>query len=113
VRASLNDEKVLALHLDLLIRSMERGFRYPVSQGRKRGGSPVSLGKPVVHGRRPADDFEAEVVELIEDAGGRVLLQPHHAEGPETKFAPDILFWLPHQMPNFSIPRSLRSRDIH
>jgi hypothetical protein len=95
VRVPLNDEKILAFHLDLLIRSIERGFRYPVSLGQKRGGSRIGFGKPVVHGRRPSDELEAEVVDLIEDAGGRVLLQPNRAEGAETKFAPDILFWLP------------------
>jgi hypothetical protein len=95
VRASPNDEEVLAFHLDLLNRSIQRGFRYPVSLGRKRGSPQVGFGKPVVHGRRPSDELEAEVVHLIEDAGGRVLLQPNRGERAETKFAPDVLFWLP------------------
>jgi hypothetical protein len=107
VRASLNDETALALHLDLLIRSIERGFRYPVSLGRKRGVSPVSFGKPIIHGRPPADDLEAEVVELIEDAGGRVLLQPHHGGSAETRFAPDLLFWLPTPDADFLNPAVL------
>ena len=95
VRASLDNEKAIELHLDLLQRSIEQGFRYSVA---RPGVAPPSTfsawqqkGKPRPH---PGSEFEAELVRLIEDAGGQALPQPR-AESTTHVARPDILFWLP------------------
>lgn len=98
VQASLNDDKAIELHLDLLIRSSLHGPRYPVT-GQSRTGSaalPQAFGlrSSVLHDLKPAGPLEAELVSLIEQAGGRTLLHPR-PEGEPRKFAPDLLFWLP------------------
>lgn len=98
VRASLTDDTAIELHLDLLMRTARHAFRYQVS-GQQRAISPtpspgLGLGKSVVHDLGPANALEAEVVRLIEEAGGRVLLHPRPEDSPD-KFAPDALFWLP------------------
>lgn len=98
VQASLTDDKAIELHLDLLFRSSRHGPRYPVS-GQSRTASAVSpqafgLRSNVLHDLQPANPLEAELVSLIEQAGGRTLFHPR-PEGATRKFAPDLLFWLP------------------
>jgi len=98
LRASLNDEKAIAFHLDLLMRTSRRGSRYPSSsQTRSTAtfsrGDP-SIGKSAAKEQLPASALEAEIANLIEQAGGQVLLHPR-PEGSAQSFRPDLLFWLP------------------
>jgi hypothetical protein len=98
VQASLTDDKAIELHLDLLIRSSRHAPRYPVS-GQSRSAPGVltegfTLRSSVPHDVQPANQLEAELVSLIEQAGGRTLLHPR-PQGGTDKFAPDLLFWLP------------------
>jgi len=98
VQASLNDEKALELHLDLLIRSSRQGTRYPASgQPGTRSTGPLrdfGLRTSVRYDSEPENALEAELVTLIEQAGGRTLLHPR-TEGETRQFTPDMLFWLP------------------
>jgi len=98
VQASLDDEKAIDLHLDLLIRSSRQGPRYPVS-GQPRTSSLTSLRElglrsSVRYDSKPESALEGELVALIEQAGGRTLLHPR-LEGEAQQFTPDVLFWLP------------------
>jgi hypothetical protein len=98
VQASLTDDKAIELHLDLLIRSPRHTPRYPVL-GQSRTASRVSttefgLPSSMRHDVRPASQLEAELVSVIEQAGGRTILHPR-PEGGTSRFAPDLLFWLP------------------
>src|SRR6267154_1365559 len=97
VQASLDDERVLELHLDLLIRSSRQGRSYPAT--RQSGAtSTVPLRdfslRRVRDDSKPASALEGELAALIEQAGGRVLLHPK-PEGEARHFIPDMLFWLP------------------
>jgi hypothetical protein len=98
VQASLDDERALALHLDLLIRSSRQGPRYPVSgqSGKTSIGQFPDLGlhTNVKYDSKPESALEGELVTLIERAGGRTLLHPR-LEGESRQFIPDVLFWLP------------------
>lgn len=98
VQASLDDEKALALHLDLLIRSSRQGHRYPISG--KSGTNLAAqlnnfeLGARVRYDTKPNSALEGELVAIVEQAGGRALLHPR-LEGETRQFIPDMLFWLP------------------
>ena len=95
VRAALDNEKAIALHLDLLQRSIGQGFRYSVSRpGAVPSTFSVSQPKGKPSQSHPGSDFEAELVRLIENAGGKAIPQPR-PEDPNVKARPDILFWLP------------------
>jgi len=98
VNASLDDEKALELHLDLLIRRSRQGVRYPLS-GQSGTSSVASLRdfglrSSVRYDSKPESALEGELVALIEQAGGRTLLHPR-PEGEVRQFTPDMLFWLP------------------
>ena len=100
VRVSLRDEKAIELHLDLLIRtirSKQGPFRYSSS-----GQVPVNpvrtddedkLGDRVSANRQSGHQLEVEIVDLIEQAGGQVLLQNPDTPG----FTPDLLVWFPNR----------------
>ena len=93
LRASLEDEKAIELHLDLLRRSVRQGLRFSGPGGSTAALSPgIRKGQPT-HSH-PNSAFEAELARLIESAGGRVVLQPH-SEDPNVNFRPDMLIWLP------------------
>jgi len=98
VQVSLTDENVIALHLDLLMRSTTRGFRYAVS-GQARSTASVSKSRirkdtHVTGDRQATSAFEKEIADLIEKAGGQVLFHPRLEYRPQ-KFVPDLLTWLP------------------
>jgi hypothetical protein len=98
LRASLDDEKALELHLDLLIRSARQGPRYSVSgpSGTSSRGPlrDLSFHDSTRYESKPDSALEGELVSLIEQAGGRTLLHPQH-QGEAQHFTPDMLFWLP------------------
>lgn len=99
VRASLTDENALALHLDLLTQSVRQGHRSrtPSWQTWRSAKPPTeaSLSHRRETGRADPDSTqEGYIANLIESAGGQVVLQPH-LDAPAGKFIPDILFWLP------------------
>lgn len=94
LRTSLADEKAIALHLDLLMRSASRRPRYPSSvRARPRLPSFSSVPSLNLVKRRPESALEAETVSLIEQAGGQVLLHPRLDESTPS-YRPDLLFWL-------------------
>jgi len=107
VRVSLHDEKAIELHLDLLIRtirSKQGPFRYS-SSGQMpvnpvRAGDKDRLGDRVSAHRQPGHHLEAEIVDLIEQAGGQVLLQNPDTPG----FTPDLLVWFPNRDPELFNP---------
>jgi len=98
VRVSLDDEQAISLHLDLLIRNIRMNdgrFRYPVSGQMKTIPRQVvpkeGHRESALSGPQPAHELEAEIVDLLEQAGGQVLLQNPEATG----FTPDFLVWFP------------------
>jgi hypothetical protein len=101
VRASLKDEKAISFHLDMFFRylTMSEGrFRYPVTEQLRpsalRGSTNPPDNKPEqFRNLEPGSQLETEIVDLIEQSGGQVLLQ-----NPDTKlFTPDLLVWFPEQ----------------
>jgi Nucleoside 2-deoxyribosyltransferase len=107
VRVPLEDEQAIALHLDLLIRNirMNNGrFRYPVSEQLKTIPTPVV---PKDGHREGGLSLQAEIVDLIEQAGGQVLLQNPDAAG----FRPDLLVWFPEQDPELFNPAVIELKN--
>jgi hypothetical protein len=101
VRAPLKDEKAISFHLDMLIRylNMSEGrFRYPVTEQlpssvRRPSTSPPGHKRQEFRNLEPSNQLETEIVDLIEQSGGQVLLQ-----SPDAKlFTPDLLVWFPEQ----------------
>lgn len=114
LRASLQDEKALALHLDLLFRTMRQANAYPTS-GRARGSKIVAQELPVLEGKKlysrpPESAFEAQVAQSIETAGGRVVLHPR-LESTSNRYTPDLLFWLPERDAEILNPAVVELRD--
>jgi hypothetical protein len=113
VRASLTDETAIAFHLDMLIRylTMSEGrFRYPVTeQLRASVPRPTSKSKQF-RNLEPESELESEIVDLIEQSGGQILLQ-----NPDSQlFTPDLLVWFPGERSDLINPAviELKGHDL-
>jgi hypothetical protein len=99
LRTSLNDEGAIALHLDLLLRSIRKGFNYSVT--RRSELVPKSLpheldfSTPFDTGGVSESALEDTVAKIITSVSGKVTLHPSTRTVGSTRFIPDMLFWLP------------------
>jgi Holliday junction resolvase len=106
LRASLNDESAINLHLDLLKRSVLQGFKYAVSPAPRKGThmpAPQSSQSAGARNTLEGLGFEAAIASVLEKAGAAVIRQPE-SSGAEEKLRPDVLFWLPGGDPDLVNP---------